>query len=242
MTSQSTKIQTDGFWKSLLARHSSFFIYGLVFWLPVILVVYILSFLFDDMDSVGKSFLNIFIPGRFLFPGSGFVLCILVVYFSGVILKKPGPSRLLSRLPIIGPFFSGGSVMTLDRLAHLAPCLFLYSPTCISYGWILSEEKVTSPDRDEVFPIINVYYPNVPTLITGQVFAARKDTIIRLANSSSEVIYLLLYAFRSPVSLRYKPWDDETPEHFAARIRSFGIIFEHGDNLKGATPSSSETH
>jgi len=50
------------------------------------------------------------------------------------------------------------------------------------------------------FPIINVYFPNVPTLVTGQVFAARKDTVMKIANPSSEVINLLLYAFRSPAA------------------------------------------
>jgi hypothetical protein len=229
-------------WKDALARQFSFLMYGFIFWLPLVLIFYLLSFLFRDLDSAGRAVLSVIIPHRFLFIGSGVILCVLVIYFSGVVLKKPGPSRALARVPVIGPFFSGGNVMTLDRLAHLAPCLFLYSPTCISYGWILSEERIKSLLGNETFPIVNVYHPNVPTIITGQVYAVRRDTVIRLANSSTEILYLLLYAFRSPVSLEYKPWDDEAPEHFAARIRSFGIIFEHGDPLRGATPSSGEPH
>ena len=115
--------------------------------------------------------------------------------------------------------------MSLERLAHLTPCLFLYSPTCISYGWILSEEKLSSGLKDEAFTFINVYYPNVPTLVTGQVFAARKNTVMKLANSSAEVIYVLLYAFRSPVSLKFIPWEDESPQDFESRVERFGLNF-----------------
>ena len=110
----------------------------------------------------------------------------------------------------------------------MAPCLFLYSPTALSYGWILSEEKVKLSNKAALFPIINVYYPNVPTLVTGQVFAARKDTVMKLSNSSAEVIDLLLYAFRSPAALEYIPWEDETPESFEERAKYFGLKLDTG--------------
>ena len=113
--------------------------------------------------------------------------------------------------------------MTVDRLLHLNPCFFLLSPTCLSYGWILSEEKVKLSKEKAIFTLVNVYYPNVPTLITGQVFPVRKDTVIKLGNSSKEIIDLLLYAFRSPADLKYLPWEDESQEDFEKRAKSFGV-------------------
>jgi len=68
-----------------------------------------------------------------------------------------------------------------------------------------------------------VYFPNVPTLITGQVLAARKVIVMKLTNSSSEVINLLLYAFRSPAALEYIPWEDEPKEEFEERSKLFGL-------------------
>jgi hypothetical protein len=97
------------------------------------------------------------------------------------------------------------------------------SPSCLSYGWILSEEKVRLGEEKATFTLVNVYYPNVPTLITGQVFPVRRDTVIRLGNPSKEIIDLLLYAFRSPKDLRYIPWDDESKEDFEKRAESFGL-------------------
>ena len=54
-------------------------------------------------------------------------------------------------------------------------------------------------------------------------FAIRKDAIMKLGNSSSEVINLLLYAFRSPPFLKYLPWEDESREEFEARSEIFGL-------------------
>jgi len=209
--------------KEFLKKQPTFILYGFVFWLPVILVIYIVILLFSNGEKVGRSILGVVVPDKFLYTGLGFVLCILIIYFSGIILKQTKVGRILSKIPFIGIFFGQGEIMTINRLSHMQACLFLYSSTCISYGWILSEEKVKISEVAAGFPIINVYFPNVPTLVTGQVFAARKDTVMKIANPSTEVINLLLYAFRSPAALRYMPWDDETPELFKERSKIFGL-------------------
>ena len=209
--------------RGLLKRQSTFMLYGVVFWLPVTLAIWVAVLLFSNGDKIGRMILGLAVPDRYLYTGVGVVLCILIVYFSGILLKLTGVGRVLSRIPIIGLFFGQGEIMTIGRLSHMQPCLFLYSSTCISYGWILSEEKVKLHEADASFPIVTVYFPNVPTLATGQVFAARKDTVMRLANSSREVIDLLLYAFRTPAAIEYLPWEDETREEFEERSRLFGL-------------------
>jgi uncharacterized membrane protein len=208
---------------NLVKKQVTFLIYGLVFWLPVALVLYIAVLLFSNAETIGRTILGIAVPDEYLYTGFGILLFIFVVYISGVLLKTTKLGKVLSKIPVIGIFFGQGEIMTIGRLSHMQPCLFLYSPTCISYGWILSEEKVKLGKEQAVFPLINVYFPNVPTLVTGQVLAARKETVVKLANSSSEVINLLLYAFRSPAALEYLPWDDESPEQFEERSQYFGL-------------------
>ena len=209
--------------RGLLKKQSTFIIYGLVFWLPVILVIYIAVLLFSNAENIGKMILGVAVPDKYLYSGFGVILCILIVYISGMLLKLTKLGKVLSKIPVIGLFFGQGEIMTISRLSHMQPCLFLYSPTCISYSWILSEEKVKLREDNAIFPLINVYFPNVPTLVTGQVFAARKDTVMKLGNSSSEVINLLLYAFRSPAALEYIPWEDESQEEFKERSKLFGL-------------------
>ena len=209
--------------KGFLKGQITFMIYGFVFWLPVGLAIYIAVLLFSNAEKIGRTILEFAVPEKYLYTGFGVVLCALVVYFSGLLLKLTRVGRVFSRIPFIGLFFGQGEVMTIGRLSHMQPCLFLYSPTSISYGWILSEEKVRLIEDNATFPMVNVYYPNVPTLVTGQVFAARKETVMKLANSSTEVINLLLYAFRSPAALKYLPWEGESRGEFEERSKSFGL-------------------
>jgi len=206
-----------------LKKQFTFLIYGFVFWLPLILVIYVAILLFSNAEKIGVVILGVAIPDKYLFFPFGIILCILIIYFSGMALKLTKLGKVLSKIPVVGLFFGQGEIMTIGRLSHMQACLFLYSSTCISYGWILSEEKVTLGKDNAAFPIVNVYFPNVPTLVTGQVFAARKDTVMKLANTSTEVINLLLYAFRSPAALEYIPWGDESAEEFKARSKIFGL-------------------
>ncbi len=207
----------------LFKKLFTFLIYGFVFWLPVILVIYVLVLLFGNGDKIGRMILGMVVPERFVFVGLGFILCIAVVFVSGMLLKLTRLGKVLSKIPVVGLFFGQGEIMTIGRLSHMQACLFLYSPTNMSYGWILSEEKVKISEANALFPIINVYWPNTPTLVTGQVFATRKNNVMKLANSSSEIINLMLYAFRSPPAIAYIPWEDETPEQFRERARIFGV-------------------
>ena len=209
--------------RGLFKRQFTFILYGFVFWLPVTLVIYIAVLLFSNAEKIGRMILGVAVADKYLYFGFGIILCVLIVYFSGMVLKLTKLGKVLSKIPFIGLFFGQGEIMTIGRLGHMQPCLFLYSPTCISYGWILSEEKVKLSEDNANFPMINVYFPNVPALVAGQVFAARKDTVMKLANSSTEIINLLLYAFRSPAALVYLPWEDESRGEFEERSKFFGL-------------------
>lgn len=198
---------------------------GFAFWLPIIIIILVIIYLFSNLEDIGRRILLIYVPENLVFSGLGIVFGVLIMYLSGIILKQTKIRRLLSRLPLLGLFFGEGEAITIERLLNLNPCLFMMSPTCLSYGWILSEEKVRIDKEAADFTVMNVYYPNVPTLITGQVFPVRKDTVIRLGNPSKEIIDLLLYTFRSPKDIRYLPWEDESQKDFVKRAKSFGLYF-----------------
>jgi uncharacterized membrane protein len=206
----------------------AFFLNGIIFWLPVVLVLYIALLLFKSLDKIGRNILGFVVPDKYLYVGLGAIFCILIVYFSGILLKKTSISKVLSKIPLLGFFFGQGEIMSVERLSHMAPCLFLHSPTYISYGWIVAEEKVRLSHKQAFFPIINIYCPNVPALVTGHVVAARKDTVMKLANSSLDVIDLLLYNIRCPESLNYVPWEDESIENFEERSKYFGLKLDTG--------------
>jgi len=182
------------------------------------------SFIYDNLEGLGEGFLVFFLPEKFIYPGFGILLWIIVFLLTGAILRNTAIGDYLSRIPILGIFFrrKGGAVITPMRLLNLTPCLFLFSPTCPSYGWILSEEEVILNGEEIHYTLINVYYPNVPSIVTGQIFPVRKETVIKLGNQSREIIDLLLYASRSPENIQYLPWEEENEEEFKKRIELFG--------------------
>ena len=201
-----------------------FLLYGFIFWLPVAIVVLVGVYIFGHLEDFGHTFLTFFIPDRFVYTGLGIVFWLVIFFLSGVLLKATSVGDFFSGVPIVGGFFRrGGEIITVDTLANLTPCLFLYSPTCPSYGWILSEEKVKLNNEKASFGLVNVYYPNVPTILTGQVYSVRKETVIKLGNPSREVIDVLLYGLRRPEDIQYLPWEDETEEAFKERAKHFGL-------------------
>lgn len=198
---------------------------GFVFWLPIGIIILVGSYIYSNLEDLGKSFLIFLLPEKLVHPGFGIILWVIVFLLTGIILKNTAIGNILSRVPVLGIFFrkKGGTVITFKRLLNLTPCLFLLSPTCPSYGWILSEEEIKLNDEKVRFPLINIYYPNVPTIITGQIFPVRKETVIKLGNPSREIIDLLLYSLRSPENILYLPWKEENEEEFKKRAEYFGL-------------------
>ena len=103
----------------LLKKQLTFLLYGFVFWLPLILVIYIGILLFGNAEKVGRMILGVAVPEKYLYTGLGFVLCILIVYFSGILLKQTKVGKILSKIPVIGIFFGQGEIMTVGRLSHM---------------------------------------------------------------------------------------------------------------------------
>ncbi len=198
---------------------------GLVFWLPVGILVLIGSYFFSNLEDFGQKFLSFFMSDEVVYPGLGIVLWIIVFLLTGLLLKTTRVADFLSGIPIFGLLFrkKGGRIISVGKLMALTPCLFLYSPTCPSYGWILSEEIIRVADEEVEFKLLNVYYPNVPSIMTGQIFPVRQESVIKLGNPSREIIDLLLYALRSPESIRYIPWEDESESEFRRRAWLFGL-------------------
>ncbi len=209
----------------LAKRQLGFLLYGIIFWLPVAIVVLVWVYIFGDLEHYGHVFLTLFIPDRFAYTGLGIVFWLVIFFLTGILLKTTSIGNFFSGIPFVGTFFRrGGEIITIDTLASMTPCLFLYSPTCPSYGWILSEEKVRLNTEKADFGLVNVYYPNVPTILTGQVYSVRKETVIKLGNPSREIIDVLLYGLRRPEDIQYIPWEGETEESFKERAERFGLI------------------
>jgi len=211
--------------RSFLRGLLGYFFSGFIFWFPIGIVVLIIGYVFSNLERFGESILGLFLASSSVYQGFGTILWLMLFLLTGLVLKKTPVGKMLSDVPILGLFFrKDGEIMTFERLSHLTPCLFLFSPTCLSYGWKISTEGVRLDGGKKGPALINVYYPNFPSLITGQVFALRKEAVMKLGNPSREVMDLFLFAVRSPENVLFLPWEDETEEDFLKRADSFGSM------------------
>lgn len=207
---------------------------GFIIWMPIGILILVGDYIFGNLEKAGKDFLQLFVPDKFVYTGLGIALWLVIFYLTGLLFRRTRIGTYFSNIPILGTFFrTGGETMTLDRLTNLAPCLFLYSPTCLSYGWILAPEKVDLEGNDADFELLDVYYPNVPTIVTGQVFAVRKECVMKLGNPSRDIIDILLYGLRKPITLQYLPWEGETAEQFKERATRFGLLIPTLSPMEG---------
>lgn len=211
---------------SIVKHQLGHLLLGFVFWLPIGIIILIVNQIYGALDPIGKDALAAVLPDDTVRTGTGFAFWMLVMFVTGLALKSTAVGSFATSIPIIGTFFvrKGQETMTLDRLMHMSPCVFLYSPTCLSYGWILSDQRARWSPSEAPIALVNVYYPNVPTLMTGQVFAARKETVMKLGNRGREVIDILLYGLKRPESLMFVPWEGETEEEFRSRVSRFGLL------------------
>lgn len=212
--------------KEFLKKQLGYLLFGIIVWLPVAIISIIGNWAFRNLDGMGQNVIDIFPFGRSVPAGAGFPTILFLLWLSGILLKKTKVRSVVAKIPVLGSLMGvngNGKTISIERLLSLQPCLFLFSPTCSSYGFILSEEKVTLDNNEAPFTLLNIYLPNAPAIIMGQVFPVRKETVIKLGNSSTEIISLLLYASRSPKSMRYLPWPEETKEEFEERTKRFGL-------------------
>jgi len=216
-------------------HQSAFLLWGFIFWLPIGIALVIGVYIFGDLENLGKGFLGLFVPERFVYSGLGIAFWLVLIYLTGAILKRTTIGNFLVGIPFIGTFFRGsGTTASIDELMNLSPCLCLRSETCICYAFILWEEKVRMGEEEADFALIDVYQPHPPAIVTGRVFSVRKGTLIKLGNKSSDIINILLYGLRRPAELKYLPWEDETEEEFRERAKHFGLDIEPSPLVQSA--------
>lgn len=209
--------------KKFFKKQLSHLLFGLIIWLPIVILSVISVWIFKKLGDLGRD-IFFFLPDS-LPSIIYFISVMLLLYLSGIALKKTFIKKLTAKIPVLGIFLGQdeSKMMSIERLLSLKPCLFLMSDTLPAYGFIFSEEKVATDNDEAPFSLVNVYLPNNPLMVTGQIYPVRKETVMRLGNSPKEIINLLLYASVSPKSIKFMPWGHETEEEFKKRAENFGL-------------------
>ena len=199
---------------------------GFIIALPIGIFLWIIYGVLNAVNKLGDKILSPFLPGRHFVWGMGFLVILLLVLIIGILeVYSEGKKRSfwqtikeksVGKIPLFGPFFAkrGKNMISFEDLKKMTPCKFWLSDTTPHYGFIIREQKVRGADTE-----IDVYRPNVPTIIPGDLFPLKKRFVIKLGNPSGEILDKLASGgFIGSEEEIPLPWEDENEEEFRERI------------------------
>ena len=195
---------------------------GLIIALPIAIIGWIIYGVLNAVNKLGDKVLNPFVPEGQIVWGMGLLVILFLIYTLGRIelysekrdrkLWRNVKTSTVGRIPLFGPFFvrTDKNTLSLEELSKMTPCKFWLSETTPHYGFIIREQKIRGADTE-----VDIYRPNVPTIVSGDLFPINKRLVIKLANPSGEILDkltsggLIGYDEEIPV-----PWENETEEEF----------------------------
>jgi len=199
---------------------------GLLITLPLGIIVWIIFGILNAFNNLGDEILSPLLPQRYLVWGMGLLLILILILIIGRLeIHTEGKKsniwltfkrHTIGRIPLFGTFFMGNdkNIMTWDELMKMTPCKFWLSATTSHYGFIIREQKVRGAETE-----IDIYRPNVPTIVPGDLFPMKKRLVIKLGNPSGQILEKLASGgFVGAEEEIPIPWEDETEEEFRERI------------------------
>lgn len=219
---------------------------GFLILLPLIIFIIVAYGIFTGLGNIGKNILGIFMEN----PNSalGLLAILAIILFVSFFLGKfnPWEFTLQTIMPRIMPGLKNIPKQELNSakkkmialswndLSNMTPCLFWQSATIQHIGFIMSEQRIKGGEKT----LLQVYRPDTPAIIMGEVYPINKKYVFRLENDVTEILLNLIYNIYRPEELKPIPWEDETEERFQKRINSTPIQMEieealsHYDSIK----------
>lgn len=199
---------------------------GVIIAAPILIIAWMLYQVMNAVNSLGGKVLSLFIPERYLAWGTGILFVLVLVIILGIVEVYHGDKQkgiwqtikrnTVGKIPFFGSLMarSDRKIISLEDLKKLAPCKFWLSDTTPHYGFIVNEQRVRGAETE-----LDVYRPNVPTIVPGDLFPLKRRLVIKLGNSSAEILDKLASGgFIGSNEEIPVPWDYETEEDFKERI------------------------
>lgn len=185
----------------------NYLIGGLLVWIPILITFWVLRFLSSILDQslllLPPSWRPEAVFGTYV-PGVGVVLSLLLLFFTGLLVKNlfgsqivRGLESLVRRVPVIGAVYSGAktfseTVLT-DKGQSFKKVVMVEFPRkgIYSVGFITSEqsEEIQTRTADEV---VCVFVPTTPNPTTGFLVMFPRHEITPLDMSVDEAFKMLL--------------------------------------------------
>ncbi|MBI3871725.1 MAG: DUF502 domain-containing protein [candidate division Zixibacteria bacterium] len=184
------------------------FVSGVLVTVPVIVTLFVLNFLFQEIDGILSPLFKRFLG--YSVPGMGLVATVLVVLIVGLLVRNVVGSRLFGfgellfvRTPLVRTVYSAAKQL-LETVAHPSrrefsrPVMIEY-PRAGMYSLGFASSRVRVREGESTEELIAVFVPATPAPITGYVVLVPAKDIRELTISAEEAIkYIVSGGFASP--------------------------------------------
>jgi uncharacterized membrane protein len=185
----------------------NYLIAGLLIWIPVMVTVWVVTFLSGILDTslllLPPSWRPEALVGSYV-PGVGIILSLALLVVTGVVVRNlfggqiiAGIEGLIRRIPVIGAIYGGAktfseTVLT-DKGKSFKQVVMVQFPRpgVYSVGFITSEELEEIQARTEQ-DVVTVFVPTTPNPTTGFLIAFPRAEVVRLDMSVDEAFRMLL--------------------------------------------------
>lgn len=211
----------------------NYLIGGLLVWIPILITFWVLRFLSGILDQslllLPPSWRPEAVFGTYV-PGVGVVLSLLLLFFTGLLVKNlfgsqivRGLESLVRRVPVIGAVYGGAktfseTVLT-DKGQSFKKVVMVEFPRkgIYSVGFITSEQSQEIQARTEE-EVVCVFVPTTPNPTTGFLVMIPRHDITPLDMTVDEAFKMLLtlgvvvpkWRNRPPVAANLAVQQDET--------------------------------
>jgi len=185
----------------------NYMIGGLLIWIPIMITVWVVRFLSGILDNslvlLPPSWRPEAVFGTYV-PGLGIVLSLLLLFFTGVLVKNlfggqmvAGLESLVRRIPVVGAVYAGAktfseTVLT-DKGTSFKQVLIVEFPRkgAWSIGFLTAEnlEEVRARTGEDM---ISVFVPTTPNPTTGFIIVVKRSEVVFLDMSVDEAFKMIL--------------------------------------------------
>jgi uncharacterized membrane protein len=200
----------------------NYLIGGLLIWIPIMITVWVVTFLSGILDSslvlLPPSWRPEAVFGRYV-PGVGTVLSLLLLFLTGVLVKNlfggqmvAGLESLVRRIPVVGAVYGGAktfseTVLT-DKGKSFKQVVMVEFPRkgVFSIGFITSHELEEAQARTDK-EVTSVFVPTTPNPTTGFLVLVPKDELVLMDMTVDEAFKMLLTLGVVVPTWKHKPVD-----------------------------------
>jgi len=187
----------------MLSRLRRYLLTGLIVVAPVGMTVYVLVWLFEHLDAI----LGQWLPPEVRFPGVGLLALVLILLFTGWMLRWAIGRRALSwwnrvllRLPLTRRIYNASSqiVQTLldrdDRIFRSVALIEYPSPGSYAVVLVTAAAPATIAEARPDEELVSVFLPTTPNPTTGYLLVVPADRIRVLDMSVEDAMKFIISA------------------------------------------------